>query len=187
MSYEALTREFLSTVTLAYPDCWNLLAVHGVLSCNIGGETYSLTIDKLCRVMGFPRRGDLLFTAMTTFQKHWVEFAGEAFKGGRSKSARIMHPSIRYVHKLLAGTMFSRTETSVVLVNEFFILRGLFTKQMYKANMGYILAQLLVEVKHYTACVSYGGTVTAILDACGVDLMGQKPMEEENLMDLCYL
>lgn len=125
-SYSFLTREFLSTVTLAYPRCKRPLANNGVLYFRILDEEYSLTIAQMGASRGLEYHDAIEFNEDSKALEVRRRFSNEDFEPGRSKSAYITNPAIHYAHRLWANTMFARTSQRNVLRDEFIILHAPF-------------------------------------------------------------
>ncbi|CAL9242336.1 unnamed protein product [Arabidopsis halleri] len=189
-AYEKLTKEFLGTVTVSFEDTKSPEAETGILYFRI---EYSITIPDLCKVFGFSNEDKIRFTHCKSTCSKWTRFAYDKYVGG-SKAGQIKHPALRYAHRMLANIMFSRADTSAVKENEFYIMMAPFINDPQKVNLGAVLACELVEYKHYAynnrdkgAVFGIGGVVSVILEACGIDLKENTPVEGDNRIDLAFL
>ncbi|EFH63025.1 hypothetical protein ARALYDRAFT_338560 [Arabidopsis lyrata subsp. lyrata] len=187
--YEEETRQFLATVSLAFPRTSSPLARDGILYFTINGNHFNISIPHLGRALGFDYQDAIDFGP----EEHgdaWKRIGKGPFSSGKTKSALISHPAIRCVHKLLATSIFARTAHNNVLGDELLVLKIPFV-DFPRINYASLFAKRLVKIKHeaihYTnndAFLSFGGIITAILEAAGVDLTDRPFTAEENYFDL---
>ncbi|CAA7043366.1 unnamed protein product [Microthlaspi erraticum] len=143
-----LTKEFLSTVALAFPNHnGDQPAGDGLLLFKIGDANGRISISALCQLFGLPNETAHDFKENSKRKQaafaDWTHFANEPFLPSRSKVSRITHPAIRYVHRLISTTFQCKQEANKVTTDEFYILTTPFIKHEYKANLGLLLAKTL--------------------------------------------
>ncbi|CAA7058523.1 unnamed protein product [Microthlaspi erraticum] len=146
--YSMLTKEFLSTVALAFPNHnGDQPAGDGLLFFKIGDANGRISISALCQLFGLPNETAHDFKENSKRKQaafaDWTHFANEPFLPSRSKVSRITHPAIRYVHRLISTTFQCKQEANKVTTDEFYILTTPFIKHEYKANLGLLLAKTL--------------------------------------------
>ncbi|CAA7018759.1 unnamed protein product [Microthlaspi erraticum] len=146
--YSLLTKEFLSTVALAFPNHnGDQPAGDGLLLFKIGDANGRISISALCQLFGLPNETAHDFKENSKRKQaafaDWTHFANEPFLPSRSKVSRITHPAIRYVHRLISTTFQCKQEANKVTTDEFYILTTPFIKHEYKANLGLLLAKTL--------------------------------------------
>ncbi|CAA7051753.1 unnamed protein product [Microthlaspi erraticum] len=164
--YSMLTKEFLSTVALAFP--------------NHNGDQPAAHDFK-----ENSKRKQAAFA-------DWTHFANEPFLPSRSKVSRITHPAIRYVHRLISTTFQCKQEANKVTTDEFYILTTPFIKHEYKANLGLLLAKTLINVRNLAQdlegnkklCVRFGRLITAIVQHVGIDIPNYEPLPKPIPLDL---
>ncbi|CAA7058085.1 unnamed protein product [Microthlaspi erraticum] len=138
--YSQLTKEFLSTVALAFPNHnGDQPAGDGLLLFKIGDANGRISISALCQLFGLPNETAHDFKENSKRKQaafaDWTHFANEPFLPSRSKVSRITHPAIRYVHRLISTTFQCKQEANKVTTDEFYILTTPFIKHEYKANL----------------------------------------------------
>ncbi|CAA7054470.1 unnamed protein product [Microthlaspi erraticum] len=174
--YSMLTKEFLSTVALAFPNHnGDQPAGDGLLLFKIGDANGRISISALCQLFGLPNETAHDFKENSKRKQaafaDWTHFANEPFLPSRSKVSRITHPAIRYVHRLISTTFQCKQEANKVTTDEFYILTTPFIKHEYKANLGLLLAKTLINVRNLAKdlegnkklCVRFGRLITAIV------------------------
>ncbi|KAG7552324.1 hypothetical protein ISN45_Aa06g029290 [Arabidopsis thaliana x Arabidopsis arenosa] len=118
--YEEETRQFLATVSLAFPRTSSPLARDGVLYFTIHGDHFTISIPHLGRALGFDYEDAIDFGPET--HGDILQRIGKGpFSSGKTKSALISHPAIRCVHKLLATSIFTRTAHNNVLGDDLLV------------------------------------------------------------------
>ncbi|CAA7047779.1 unnamed protein product [Microthlaspi erraticum] len=173
--YSQLTKEFLSTVALAFPNHnGDQPAGDGLLLFKIGDANGRISISALCQLFGLPNETAHDFKENSKRKQaafaDWTHFANEPFLPSRSKVSRITHPAIRYVHRLISTTFQCKQEANKVTTDEFYILTTPFIKHEYKANLGLLLAKTFINVRKLAQdlegnkklCVRFGRLITAI-------------------------
>lgn len=86
-----------------------------------------MNISDLCKIFGFVDYKCHLFDHDSKNYTELMDFANEHYQGGKSKPARITHPAIHYAYRLISNTLFNRTDTSNVVIDEFCMLHGPFS------------------------------------------------------------
>ena len=80
-----------------------------------------------------------------------------------------MSHALRYLHRLLAHTVYDRKDSdSVVNSNELMLLYSMVTG--YKLDMATTIAIKLHDVKHGHGAIRIGGIITAVAKFVGFDL-----------------
>ncbi|EFH70836.1 predicted protein [Arabidopsis lyrata subsp. lyrata] len=188
--YEEETRQFLATVTLAFPRTSSPLARDGVLYFTIHGSHFTISIPHLGRALGFDYQ-DAIDFGPETHGDTWQRIGKGPFSSRKNKSALTSHPAIRCVHKLLATSIFARTAHNNVLGDELLVLKTPFVDFPRRVNYASLFDKGLVKIKqeaiHYTdddASLSFGGVITTILEAAGVDLTDRPFTAEAHYFDL---
>ncbi|CAA7053130.1 unnamed protein product [Microthlaspi erraticum] len=179
--YSLLTKEFLSTVALAFPNHnGDQPAGDGLLLFKIGDANGRISISALCQLFGLPNETAHDFKENSKRKQaafaDWTHFANEPFLPSRSKVSRITHPAIRYVHRLISTTFQCKQEANKVTTDEFYILTTPFIKHEYKANLGLLLAKTFINVRKLAKdlegnkklCVRFGRLITAIVHMWGL-------------------
>ncbi|CAH8267222.1 unnamed protein product [Arabidopsis lyrata] len=121
----------------------------------------------------------------------WHHIGRGPFTSGKTKSAMISHPAKRYIHKLLANTIFARTVQNSILGDELLVLKTPFVDFPRRVNYASLFAERMVKIKHDAiyctddqAFLSFGGVITTILEAARVDLTDRAFTAEEHYLDL---
>lgn len=73
-----------------------------ILLLSIGENSYALTIAQLCEVLGFVSHDEIAFTTGESSYVTWIHFMNERVIPGISNESRITHPTVHYVHRLIA-------------------------------------------------------------------------------------
>lgn len=194
--YTELTRDFLSTVTLAFPNNdEDQPAGNGILFFKIGNQNGRISIATLCKLFNFANETSHDFkenhlTRDADFS-NWTHFADAPFIGSRSKVSHITHPAIRYVHRLITTTLQCKLESNKVTTDEFYILTTPFFSHKQHANLGLLFAKTLVNVKHLAqqtdnkkVIVRFGRLITAIVNHCKIDISAYTPSHDNAPLDL---
>ncbi|CAA7030402.1 unnamed protein product [Microthlaspi erraticum] len=195
--YSQLTKEFLSTVALAFPNHnGDQPAGDGLLLFKIGDANGRISISALCQLFGLPNETAHDFKENSKRKQaafaDWTHFANEPFLPSRSKVSRITHPAIRYVHRLISTTFQCKQEANKVTTDEFYILTTPFIKHEYKANLGLLLAKTFINVRKLAKdlegnkklCVRFGRLITAIVQHVGIDIPNYEPLPKPTPLDL---
>ncbi|CAA7015087.1 unnamed protein product [Microthlaspi erraticum] len=195
--YSQLTKEFLSTVALAFPNHnGDQPAGEGLLLFKIGDANGRISISALCQLFGLPNETAHDFKENSKRKQaafaDWTHFANEPFLPSRSKVSRITHPAIRYVHRLISTTFQCKQEANKVTTDEFYILTTPFIKHEYKANLGLLLAKTFINVRKLAQdlegnkklCVRFGRLITAIVLHVGIDIPNYEPLPKPTPLDL---
>ncbi|CAA7049623.1 unnamed protein product [Microthlaspi erraticum] len=195
--YSQLTKEFLSTVALAFPNHnGDQPAGDGLLLFKIGDANGRISISALCQLFGLPNETAHDFKENSKRKQaafaDWTHFANEPFLPSRSKVSRITHPAIRYVHRLISTTFQCKQEANKVTTDEFYILTTPFIKHEYKANLGLLLAKTFINVRKLAQdlegnkklCVRFGRLITAIVLHVGIDIPNYEPLPKPTPLDL---
>ncbi|CAA7023173.1 unnamed protein product [Microthlaspi erraticum] len=190
----SITKEFLSTVALAFPNHnGDQPAGDGLLLFKIGDANGRISISALCQLFGLPNETAHDFKENSKRKQaafaDWTHFANEPFLPSRSKVSRITHPAIRYVHRLISTTFQCKQEANKVTTDEFYILTTPFIKHEYKANLGLLLAKTFINVRNLAQdlegnkklCVRFGRLITAIVQHVGIDIPNYEPLPKPTL------
>ncbi|CAA7039495.1 unnamed protein product [Microthlaspi erraticum] len=160
--YSQLTKEFLSTVALAFPNHnGDQPAGDGLLLFKIGDANGRISISALCQLFGLPNETAHDFKENSKRKQaafaDWTHFANEPFLPSRSKVSRITHPAIRYVHRLISTTFQCKQEANKLAKD----LEG--NKKL---------------------CVRFGRLITAIVQHVGIDIPNYEPLPKPTPLDL---
>ncbi|CAA7020994.1 unnamed protein product [Microthlaspi erraticum] len=138
--YSLLTKEFLSTIALAFPNNNGGQPVgDGLLLFKIGDTNGRISISALCQLFGFPNETAHDFKENSTRKQavfaDWTHFANEPFLPSKSKVSRITHPAILYMHRLISSTFQCNQEANKVTTDEFYILTTPFIKHEQRPTL----------------------------------------------------
>lgn len=86
-TYEKLTHEFLSTVTLAYPESNDVKAKEEILASSISENSYALSVDELCEPLGFLYHDHIPFTMSEASYGTLLRFPNEEVMPGISNKS----------------------------------------------------------------------------------------------------
>ncbi|CAA7034421.1 unnamed protein product [Microthlaspi erraticum] len=166
--YSQLTKEFLSTVALAFPNHnGDQPAGDGLLLFKIGDANGRISISALCQLFGLPNETAHDFKENSKRKQaafaDWTHFANEPFLPSRSKVSRITHPAIRYVHRLISTTFQCKQEANKTFIN---------VRKLAKDLEG-----------NKKLCVRFGRLITAIVHV-GIDIPNYEPLPKPTPLDL---
>ncbi|CAA7026013.1 unnamed protein product [Microthlaspi erraticum] len=167
--YSQLTKEFLSTVALAFPNHnGDQPAGDGLLLFKIGDANGRISISALCQLFGLPNETAHDFKENSKRKQaafaDWTHFANEPFLPSRSKVSRITHPAIRYVHRLISTTFQCKQEANKTFIN---------VRKLAKDLEG-----------NKKLCVRFGRLITAIVQHVGIDIPNYEPLPKPTPLDL---
>ncbi|CAA7052650.1 unnamed protein product [Microthlaspi erraticum] len=167
--YSQLTKEFLSTVALAFPNHnGDQPAGDGLLLFKIGDANGRISISALCQLFGLPNETAHDFKENSKRKQaafaDWTHFANEPFLPSRSKVSRITHPAIRYVHRLISTTFQCKQEANKTFIN---------VRKLAKDLEG-----------NKKLCVRFGRLITAIVLHVGIDIPNYEPLPKPTPLDL---
>ncbi|CAA7047153.1 unnamed protein product [Microthlaspi erraticum] len=118
--YSQLTKEFLSTVALAFP--------------NHNGDQPAAHDFK-----ENSKRKQAAFA-------DWTHFANEPFLPSRSKVSRITHPAIRYVHRLISTTFQCKQEANKTFINVRKLAQDLEGNKKLCVRFGRLITAIVLHV-----------------------------------------
>ncbi|CAA7050251.1 unnamed protein product [Microthlaspi erraticum] len=168
--YSQLTKEFLSTVALAFPNHnGDQPAGDGLLLFKIGDANGRISISALCQLFGLPN-----------------ETAHDFKENSKRKQAAFAD----WTH--FANEPFLPSKANKVTTDEFYILTTPFIKHEYKANLGLLLAKTFINVRKLAKdlegnkklCVRFGRLITAIVQHVGIDIPNYEPLPKPTPLDL---
>ncbi|KAF2613432.1 hypothetical protein F2Q70_00011116 [Brassica cretica] len=95
---------------------------HGFITFKVDRKSYKMSFKEIASVMGLRDRRRHKFKKFEgELNKFWKEIGGE-YDISTIKSADILHPALRYVHKLLASTLYARKEAGRIVQDELHFL-----------------------------------------------------------------
>jgi hypothetical protein len=140
------TLEFMSTLCFV-PDREN-----SKVSFSLGNVEYNMSLSQFCDKMGFASAG-LIHVSRNrvnrpqNYDQHefWSQITGRGhFESRTAKASMIQNPVFRYLHRVMACTIFGRPETATVRADELFILWAMVNNRA--VNTGYYLLNHLAYV-----------------------------------------
>jgi len=149
-TFTTLTLEFLSTLYFVQDKANARNPEYSVSFC-LGNMQYNMSLIEFYHRMGFPSTG-LIHTSRNKHrlvnydqQEFWSQITGRDHYDSRTAKASMIHnPVFRYVHRVIACTIFGRPETATVRTDELFIIWAMVTKSV--VNTGYYLLRHLASV-----------------------------------------
>jgi len=149
-TFTTLTLEFLSTLYFVQDKKSASNPEYNVSFC-LGNMQYNMSLSEFCDRMGFASAG-LIHTSRNKHmllnydkQEFWSQINGRDHYDSRTAKASMIHnPVFRYVHRVIACTVFGRPETTTVRTDELFIIWAMVTKSA--VNTGYYLLSHLTSV-----------------------------------------
>ena len=103
--------EFLSTFFVQYHCDEHRTEGFGRISFKINERTYKVGFKKLSSILGFSdNRGSFLPARSAIVDDIWTVITGWSRTAGEDKSNDISNPGVRYAHKVLTHTFYSRRE-----------------------------------------------------------------------------
>lgn len=191
-TYEGLTLEFLSSVCF-YEDRTNIQNPIHQLSFRPFNIDFKMTMTEFCEKLGFENAGFIHdskdpatkpegFCAKT----FWAEITGKShYEARAAKASSIHNPVFRYIHRVMASTIFGRGEAGGVKVAELFILWAMVNG--HPVNTCYYLINHLASIaEHGTGLTVVGGLISNIAGKFGLDdrTVGLKAVEGNMGIDL---
>lgn len=174
-TYEGITLEFLSSLCF-FEDRSDSGIPNRKLSFRLFNVDFNLSLTEFCELLGFKNEGFIHdsrhpeekpegFCAKT----FWAELTGKGhYEARAAKASSIHNPVFRYVHRVMACTIFGRGEAGVVRVAELFILWAMVNG--YSVNTCYYLISHLASIaEHGRGLTVVGGMVTYIAEKLGLD------------------
>ncbi|KAG5389539.1 hypothetical protein IGI04_031080 [Brassica rapa subsp. trilocularis] len=114
MSYgvhKEVSCQFLSTFFVQYHCDAHRTEGFGRISFEINEKTYKVGFKKLSSILGFSdNRGSFLPARSAIVDDIWAVITGWSRTAGEDKSNDISNPGVRYAHKVLTHTFYSRRE-----------------------------------------------------------------------------
>ena len=142
-----------------------------MLNFRLGNEEHALGLFELNDVFHFPKNQD----ANVAYDRHefWREITGERgvfYEARSAKESRIRLPALKYLHRLMAHSLFPRKEgDSVVTTTELNVLHCMVHDR--KLDVCHALAGKLRDVATKpTGAIKVGGIVTAIAKYLNFDI-----------------
>lgn len=189
-TYEDPTREFLASFKVTYYDASMVKETQdlGYFEFRVGGRLHKMTFAELGAIYGFQPGTELEYYTNTKVLAKNIGVG--KYNSAQAKNTHISHPGIRYVHKVLAHTLYARRESGTIKTNEMTCLiaglkpfwGGVLNKRPIASSAENVcVASVFVsQMLHYqdwvwtstdkTPVLSMGGLVTPILAAKGVEL-----------------
>jgi hypothetical protein len=173
-TYERLTYEFLSTFRMnahlhRSEHSNGELIPPSTIRFQLFDEPYELSFNQLNIHLGTPVDGPRTLRELEGFEKtFWANIAcSTEFDPRTAKSSQIFNPVLRYVHKVMASSVFGRTETpGSVRLADLFVLYCMLHRIHF--NTAAFLANHFHTVARSTADIAVGGIITSIAYALGL-------------------
>ena len=174
LGWEAFVR--MQHPTYARPTCEFLSSLHFdehtlMLEFRLGNETHHLGIFELNDIFHFPKNEN----AHVEFDRNefWREITGQrriVYEARAAKESKILSPALKYMHRLISHSVFSRKEgDSVVSTTELALLYCMMHNR--KLDICHALANKFRDVAtKMTGAIKIGGMVTAIASFLGFDI-----------------
>lgn len=147
-----LTLEFLSTLCFRKDKDNVDDPQHNNVSFSLDNREFSMSLTEFCERMGFASTG-LIHDSHNPNNKpenydpdeFWHQITGmRKFVPKSAKASSIHNPVFRYIHRVMACSIFGRKETGTVRTDELFILWAMVNKQ--QVNTGYYLLSHMASV-----------------------------------------
>lgn len=136
-----------------------------------------MTLTEFCGRMGFESAGHIHDSRLENIRpqnydsdQFWLQITGKRdYSSKNAKASKIHNPVLRYLHRVMACTIFGRGEPGTVRADELFLLWAMMHK--CQVNTGYYLLSHLAQVAESTSGkIAVGGVVTYIAEHLGMDL-----------------
>ncbi|KAF2574877.1 hypothetical protein F2Q70_00002384 [Brassica cretica] len=96
---------------------------HGFITFKVDRKFYKMGFKEIASVMGLRDRRRHKFKKFEDeLNKFWTEIGAGEYDISAIKFADILHPALRYVHKLLASTLYARKEAGRIVQDELHFL-----------------------------------------------------------------
>ncbi|KAL6520638.1 hypothetical protein OROMI_032198 [Orobanche minor] len=187
-TYRCLTLEFLSTFKLVR-DTHNQWPE--AIKFRLVNRRRRLDMSTLLRIFEIPSRGtkSLERQALEVSWRALVERPGSGrrnFEARKAKSSMIRNPVMRYVHRIIASSIFARAETGTVTINELFFLYNMLVDE--KPDIAYFLSETF---EHLAATdkgeIWIGGLITPIALHFDIDVSLRAPLGGNMLLNFSVL
>ncbi|XP_039683862.1 uncharacterized protein [Medicago truncatula] len=150
-TFETSTFEFLSTVNFNH-DTHNTTHPNHTVSFSLGNVEYNMSLTEFSDIMGFESTGVIHVSRNHDvrhrgYDKHgfWFQITGrKRYECKTAKASMIQNSVFRYLHRVMACTIFGRPETATVRSDELFLLWAMVHK--CPVNTGYYLLDHLTYV-----------------------------------------
>jgi hypothetical protein len=145
-AFETSTLEFLSTISFVH-DADNYKNPNHTVSFSLGNVEYNMSLTQFNDIMGFDSTGIIHDKKHRHFDKQefWFKITGRnRFNSKTAKASMIQNPVFKYLHRVMACTIFGRPETATVRSDELFLLWAMINK--CPVNTGYYLLDHLAYV-----------------------------------------
>ncbi|KAK4426562.1 hypothetical protein Salat_1424800 [Sesamum alatum] len=115
----------------------------------------------------------------------WYELTRQAsYDATRSKSSTIINPCFRYLHRVLAHTLFGRGDSAgVVCHSELFVLWGMVNNFQIDTS-SFLICQFSKIANSESDAIVLGGFVTPIALHAGLSLLGYEEAQGRNRVNL---
>ncbi|KAL2894718.1 DNA polymerase III PolC-type [Bienertia sinuspersici] len=135
-----------------------------MVTFRIYNEEHTWKLSHLDEVLGLPTEGPRLTSKYWDINQLWRRMGpGTDFDSKGSSNSLIRHPALRYVHKVLANTIFGREENSKVRRDEIYMLEHMLHAKPIDIG-AFLIRQMLSNVKKETTsgAIVLGGLITPI-------------------------
>lgn len=122
-TYPDLVRQLLATVSISYTSPAKR-ACEGTLTFMLEGRRYRLSLHDLCDIYGFEKTLSSAAwpTEFPDKARIWSSFATGIYDSKTAAQTDIRHPAVRYVARLIANTISSKSEPGKMRVHELMML-----------------------------------------------------------------
>jgi len=190
-TYKKITIEFLSSFEYDRSS--------RIMTFNLGGYGWRLTAVQLMNLLEFPTANSTEMADRTSYQqdmplpmfKSLIITQGDL---NYQRSKTIVHPTLRYIQRVLANTIFGRGETaSVIRADELFYLHCMLRRNEeemhFMPHLGHFMARhfnYVAKQAQPNGYISCGGVITKLARALHVQT-GTDIVEGPTTLDLAGL
>lgn len=190
-AYENLTFEFLSSLTFERKKT-GASDLNQIFSFRFLNNDIEENLESFCARLGFACAG-LIHDAKDRSLRpenyepraFWTQISGqEEFQAKSAKASCIHNPVFRYIHRVMACSIFARGETGTIRADELFCLWAM-VNELPVNTCHYMLEHLAFVAEQTKGQVAVGGIVTYIAEKFGVDInqFGTNPVRGEREID----
>ncbi|KAJ1394281.1 hypothetical protein SESBI_34384 [Sesbania bispinosa] len=181
--YERITLEFLSYVSA------NIIRGKGdeyvKIKFRLNNEDHILTLETFNDIFGLPKGGELKPIRDFSAHSFWYDITRQLdYDASNAKASSIQNPCFRYVHRIIAHTIFGRGDSaSTVRRPELFIFWSMLNG--CNVDIGSYLARHFEKVgKAGAGELVLGGLITPIAHYFNIDLSADKKIHGNSRFDI---
>ncbi|KAL6509126.1 hypothetical protein OROGR_023233 [Orobanche gracilis] len=187
-TYRSITLEFLATLTVKRDEHTRQPTD---IIFRMKNEPRNLSIKELEKIYGVKRKGNY-FINREQCEDYWramVEYPGSESRPYIAKSAKgssLRNPVLRYIHRVIACTIFGRKETGPISVREVYLIAHLLDGTT--PATGAVIANHFEDVAtREKGDICIGGMITPIALHYDVDLEEMTPLAGNKLISIPVL